>query len=586
MAKRREDESLYILLNKFIDKCLIAKDSIFDETTGIFTTNNINTCIEKFVDNFKDDKRNFTDKIEEQFKGTSDNVKLVFAHANWLWAFSVNDMTAKGKETAVKNCLPEKFKINDKCDGLELFPENGFGSAGTYHKQNKYCEIVFILKLFKGITNSSLTSVEEIKTYIEKVSLFAKYDEAENPTEAWQQDIRKIDKSCAMFNILLYICKPEKYERIASNNHKNQIVNSFISLIRDEINNENIDEKIQKIREKITTHKNDFDFYDENIANLWNPWISDSEYNEIQGLSFKKNIILYGPPGTGKTYTAKALANSFIAQKVIQNDKSRVKDYIEGKINTDNRIRRLQLHSNYSYEDFIAGIQLKDGKTVPVKGYFYRLCEEVTQDTDKSPYILILDEINRIDLSRMFGEAFSAIENRDDEIDLPVGDFKLKIPDNLYLIGTMNEIDFSLERLDFALRRRFVWFFYGFNVDTLRMMIEENTTKFNKVPHNDINTFIENAAKLNEKISGFEELGKQFQIGHTFFAEIIDVAKQFYGRERYFNKVPLFKANGPVETLWNISIEPMLHAFFGNFDETQKNEHLSEMKEILFDGKK
>ena len=97
---------------------------------------------------------------------------------------------------------------------------------------------------------------------------------------------------------------------------------------------------------------------------------------------------------------------------------------------------------------------------------------------------------------------------------------------------------------------------------------------------------IENAAKLNEKISGFEELGKQYQIGHTFFAEIINVAKQFYGRERYFNKVPLFKKNGPMETLWNISIEPMLHAFFGNFDETQKNEYLSEMKEILFDGKK
>ena len=180
MAKRKKDESLYNLLNKFIEKCLIAKDSIFDETTDIFTTDNINRCIEKFVDDFKDDKRNFKEKIEEQFKDTSDDVKLVFAHANWLWAFSVNDMTSKGKESAVKKCLPEKLKINAHCDELGLFPEKGFGSAGTYHKQNKYWEIVSILKLFKGIDNSSLKSILEIKTYIEEVSLFAKYNESVN----------------------------------------------------------------------------------------------------------------------------------------------------------------------------------------------------------------------------------------------------------------------------------------------------------------------------------------------------------------------------------------------------------------------
>ncbi|MBO06253.1 MAG: hypothetical protein CMI58_04365 [Parcubacteria group bacterium] len=586
MAKRKEDESLYNLLNKFIEKCLIGKDSIFDETTDIFTTNNINTCFEKFVDDYKDDKRNFKEKIEEQFKDTSDDVKLVFAHANWLWAFSVNDMTAKGKETAVKKCLPEKLKINATCDELGLFPEKGFGSAGTYHKQNKYWEIVSILKLFKGIDNGSSKSILEIKTYIEEVSLFAKYNESENPIEPWQQDFRKIEKSCAMYNILLYLCKPEKYERIASDNHKNQIVNSFISLIKGEIGNENIDEKILKIRGKITAHKKDFDFYDESIANLWNPWISDSEYNEIQGLSFKNNIILYGPPGTGKTYTAKALANSFVAQKVIENDRSRVKDYIEGKINTDNRIRRLQLHSNYSYEDFIAGIQLKDGKTVPVKGYFYHLCEEISQDTDKSPYILILDEINRIDLSRMFGEAFSAIENRNEEIDLPVGDFKLMIPDNLYLIGTMNEIDFSLERLDFALRRRFVWFRYGFNSNTLKDIINKKINGFNKISAEEIDTFIVKATKVNKQMEDLNELGKQYEIGHTFFAEIVDIAKQFSGKQGYINRIPLFKSGGPAEVLWNISIGPMLDAFLGNLDETQKKEKIKEIKGMLLNDKK
>jgi 5-methylcytosine-specific restriction protein B len=314
--------------------------------------------------------------------------------------------------------------------------------------------------------------------------------------------------------------------------------------------------------------------------------MSDAEYNEIQGLTFKKNIILYCPPGTGKTHTAKILAKSFICQKIIEKDKSKVNDFIQEKINVTSRIRHLQLHSNYSYEDFIAGIHLDDGKTAPKKGYFFKLCEEIVQDTDKSPYILILDEINRIDLSRLFGEAFSTIEYRDEKIDLSIGGFKLQVPDNLYIIGTMNEIDFSLERLDFALRRRFVWFFYGFDPDELHSIIDNKKNKLQKINDEEIELFIEKATMLNKNISTIEELGKQYQIGHTFFAEIIDIASQFAGHTGYINRISIFKNGGPVETLWNISIEPMLDAFFGNLDEQQKIDHLKEMKEILLNVNK
>lgn len=587
---RSQDQGLYSLLGKFIEKCLIGSDSLLTAHRNCFTEANISDCSTRFVDNFKGDSRNYQEKIKEQFNGASDEVRLVFAHANWLWAFSVNDMTALGKKKAVQICMPESGNLLDKVDDIQLFPSRGWGNAGTYHKQNKYWEIVSVLKLFRWIKeskkNNNQITLENVKEEIEQICVFAKYDETEKPALEWQNDFRKINNVCAMYNILLYLCKPENYERISSDNHKNRIVASFSSLLADGSMEANTDEKILEIRSRIkeSTGK-DSDFYEEELAVLWNPWLSDAEYNEIQGLSFKKNIILYGPPGTGKTHTAKALAKSLVIQKIIENDRTKIREYFSHKINVDNRIRRLQLHSNYSYEDFIAGITLTDGKTAPAKGYFFQLCEEITLDADKAPYVLILDEINRIDLSRLFGEAFSAIENRNEEIDLPIGKFKLKIPSNLYLIGTMNEIDFSLERLDFALRRRFVWFRYGYNADILKAIIYSKKEDLKKIDDDEINTFIERSSKVNDKIDELNELGKQYEIGHTFFSEVIDIARQFSGRPGHVNKIKLFKTNGPAEVLWNISIAPMIAAFLGNLDETQKNERIKEMSEIFINGK-
>ena len=136
---RTKDQNLYELLNSFIEKCIINNNSILTSHENCFTSANIDDCISRFVDNYKDDKRNFEEKIKEQFDSATDEVRLIFAHANWLWAYSVNDMTAAGKERAVKICLPKNMELNNS-----FFPTKGFGSAGTYHKQNKYWEIVSI----------------------------------------------------------------------------------------------------------------------------------------------------------------------------------------------------------------------------------------------------------------------------------------------------------------------------------------------------------------------------------------------------------------------------------------------------------
>ena len=177
---------------------------------------------------------------------------------------------------------------------------------------------------------------------------------------------------------------------------------------------------------------------------------------------------------------------------------------------------------------------------------------------------MILDELNRVDLSRLFGELFSAIENRDQEIELPVeveGTKKIKIPENLYFIGTMNEIDFSLEQVDFALRRRFVWFFKGFDKNLLQEILNDKIAN-TKIEENELEDYIKKCIEVNNSIKNNPDLGDQYEIGHTFFAEVIDI----------FNSLDNKKLKKASEILWNISIKPMIQAYLGNLDKnTQRN---------------
>ena len=176
-------------------------------------------------------------------------------------------------------------------------------------------------------------------------------------------------------------------------------------------------------------------------------------------------------------------------------------------------------------------------------------------------------------MSRVFGELFSGLENREETIALSLGEFTLKVPQNLYVIGTMNEIDFSLERLDFALRRRFVWFFYGFNRDALSQIIDFKSSELGvKIKDADKERFINSAIKVNQLIRDNEELGKAYEIGHTFFGEIVNIYhsfKEIQERSRQFN---LYIKDGAAHVLWEISIKPMINAFLGNLDNNTKKE--------------
>ena len=579
--RQEHAEDLYPLYDRFIQEFLIEGNSILTNHKNILTKETIDYCYQNFILKPIYDG-DFFEKIAIQFAESNEETKLVFAHIKWLWAFSSNNILVKTKISYTKSIT----NLDDDEIIKEVYPI-GFGSAGIRHTMKKYEEISFLLQIIKFVCDENIKDTQEIKNWIEHICLYKKYE-----LETSEYPINDVIKGfcdgykVTMTNILTYVGNPDKYERIASDNHKEQITSSFWSLLKEQEYELNIDEKIEAIRNQLTEFtKPNFDFYEWDYKRIWNYSLSEEGFSEIQGLQYKKAIILYGPPGTSKTHSAKHLATALITHGYLK-DKTNVATYFKDKPDlTKDRIHHLQLHPNYTYEDFIAGYQLKDNNTIKTKGTLFEICEKASAEKGM-PHVLILDEINRIDLSRLFGEVFSALENRDQPIEVSIGGLHLTIPENLYVIGTMNEIDFSLERIDFALRRRFLWFPYGFKDNILRDIIyyknEDLKAGLNNVE--EIERFISNAKTLNTEISSIQELGEQYHIGHTFFAEIVDIYKSYKELKGLTRPTTQLyrKDGGAVKILWDISIKPMITSFLGNLEPESRKDILNNLSKVYF----
>lgn len=169
-----------------------------------------------------------------------------------------------------------------------------------------------------------------------------------------------------------------------------------------------------------------------------------------------KNIVFYGPPGTGKTRRAKISAVKIIEKVTEEDNKSNEIEDLKKfkKYRDDGLIQIVQFHPGYSYNDFIESIDITEKNYV--RGIFKEFAK-TAQDNKPNKYVLIIDEINRANVSEVLGELLYGIEYREEEITIGISNDSFSVPDNLYIIGTMNTADRSLQALDYAVRRRFAF---------------------------------------------------------------------------------------------------------------------------------
>jgi len=563
--------------------------------------------------------------------------------------------------------VPLSIEDNLKSNPFFNTSIKGFASTGTYYNTNKPAELAYIINFFKVFLEPNKSSGEGFEllgkdwdvtikeTYDlvdpnkkdgkENVNKQKEDERLEKPIkikldkqkkderlekqsetdkqEFWlakyqkklqDEDATKVvfgvgenAKTVAVRNALLYWIDPEHYEPIISKEYKEKIEKTF----KDEYEKDkaekladNIDKCLYQIKDMlIEKYGQDIvndGFYSDGIKDLW-----------LSGIDFgDKNTILYGVPGTGKTY------------QTLRTIKNRVKLDNLGAASTSIEYSTLvQFHPSYGYEDFIDGVKpigtdnsgnMKFGL---VNGAFKKMCIQAfkelvraknatsKKETKAKSFYFVADEINRAELSRVFGELLLCLEEdkrlRFDgnelqgayiktqnaalwekehavvvmKKDKKVVDVKCEnerleyisdgdeyyfgVPENLYFIGTMNDIDRSVDSFDMALRRRFVWKHYSCDYGVL-------------VEHYDCDvedSYIKACKALNEHITsakGFD-LGESYELGHSYFMT----------KNKKIN-------NSQMSTLWEEKIAPLLKEYLRTtYSESEIKKHLAEAKKIF-----
>lgn len=528
MARRTDAEAIYHVADLFRQRCLIDNTSLLWPDHHAWTLENLDALWRAFVDQPDEGKRTFMEKWRDQLAEQSADVHRIAADLMVVYYVFAWNIGTEARHQGLREVISWKLADEEPPPGMpdvEAAFDQRIGHAGIYYLTGRPWQIAFYLEFARRLIRDGIDP---------------------HDAEACQQladSVRaSVAGSHAARHIFLHLLFPDRYEGIASGDHKQRIVKAFpdvASGIHDQ------DEALLKIRQVLCERlgRIDLDFYQPDTYSLWNPTgesepveplggrepevhplspgasledlgaathLSLDELKEIHELLLeRRQIIFKGSPGSGKTYVADLFARWFVGLP------------LGGPTNA--QLELVQFHQSYGYEDFVQGIRPETDSSGQLRyrirdGIFKRLCEVAAGNLDR-PHVLIIDEINRGNTARIFGELLLLLEYRDKRARLPYAspdsgdEGYLSIPANLYLIGTMNSTDRSLAQVDYALRRRF-YFRRFMPVEDGRAPVLDGWLRKQGMSDDDRNRLTSLFIGLNRQIG--EHLSLDFQLGHSY----------------------------------------------------------------------